>query len=66
VADRIRRAIARGQIKSNGVDPVGNITISAGVAEFTRGEDPTSLTARADRALYAAKQAGRNQVVIDR
>jgi diguanylate cyclase len=66
VADRIRRAIARGQIKCNGTDPVGNITISAGVAEFVRGEDPTSLTARADRALYASKQAGRNQVTIDR
>jgi PleD family two-component response regulator len=45
---------------------VGNITISAGVAEFARGEDPTSLTARADRALYASKQAGRDQVTIDR
>jgi diguanylate cyclase len=66
VADRIRRAIARGQIKCNGTDPVGNITVSAGVAEFVRGEDPTSLTARADRALYASKQAGRNQVTIDR
>jgi len=66
VADRIRRAISRGQIKSNGIEPVGNITISAGVAEFARGEDPTSLTARADRALYASKQAGRNQVTIDR
>jgi diguanylate cyclase len=66
VADRIRRAISRGQIKGNGAEPVGNITISAGVAEFVRGEDPTSLTARADRALYAAKQGGRNQVTIDR
>ena len=66
VADRIRRAISRGQIKGSGSESVGNITISAGVAEFARGEDPTSLTARADRALYASKQAGRNQVTIDR
>jgi diguanylate cyclase len=66
VADRIRRAISRGQIKGSGTESVGNITISAGVAEFARGEDPTSLTARADRALYASKQAGRNQVTIDR
>ncbi len=36
------------------------------MAEFARGEDPASLTARADRALYASKQAGRNQVTIDR
>jgi diguanylate cyclase len=65
VADRIRIAISRGQIKRNGSDPVGNITISAGVAEYVRGEDPTSLIARADRALYQSKQNGRNLVTID-
>jgi diguanylate cyclase len=65
VADRIRRAISRGQIKGSGSESVGNITISAGVAEFARGEDPTSLLARADRALYASKQGGRNRVTGD-
>jgi len=65
VADRIRQAISRGQIKRNGSDPVGNITISCGVAEYVRGEDPTSLVARADRALYQSKQNGRNRVTVD-
>jgi len=66
VADRIRAAIARGHIKrGNGEAPIGNITISAGVAQHVPGEDPTSLVARADRALYASKQGGRNRVTVD-
>jgi diguanylate cyclase len=67
VAERLRAAIARGHIK-RGADgePVGNITVSAGVAQYVRGEDPMSLVARADRALYASKQAGRNRVTVDR
>jgi diguanylate cyclase len=66
VADRIRNAIARGHIKrGNGEAPIGNITISAGVAQHVQGEDPTSLVARADRALYASKQGGRNRVTVD-
>ncbi|MCZ8101364.1 MAG: GGDEF domain-containing protein, partial [Burkholderiales bacterium] len=67
VAERLRSAIARGHIKrGNGGEPVGNITISAGVAQFVRGEDPMSLIARADRALYVSKQSGRNRVTVDR
>lgn len=65
VADRVRAAIARGAIKRGGNEPVGNITISAGVAQYVRGEDPLSLIARADRALYASKQGGRNRVTVD-
>ena len=65
VADRVRAAIARGTIKRGGNEPVGNITISAGVAQYMRGEDPLSLIARADRALYASKQGGRNRVTLD-
>lgn len=37
-------------------------TLSAGVAEYRAGEDIESVLRRADRALYAAKQTGRNRV----
>ena len=38
-------------------------TLSAGVVELLRGEPPVDAIARADRALYQAKQQGRNKVV---
>lgn len=40
------------------------ITATAGVAEQQPGEDLDALMARADTALYAGKQAGRNRVVL--
>ena len=36
-------------------------TFSAGIAQATPGEHADTLLQRADRALYAAKFAGRNQ-----
>jgi PleD family two-component response regulator len=43
----------------------GRVTLSAGVAEFRRGDSVESLLARADAALYRAKAAGRNRVESD-
>lgn len=40
------------------------ITFSAGVAELAVGENSESLIARADQAVYEAKAAGRNRVVV--
>ena len=42
--------------------PVGQ-TVSAGIAQWDRDEDGTSLVARADAALYAAKAAGRDRAL---
>ena len=44
---------------------MGQITLSIGVATFPdHGEDKDSLLRAADRALYKAKDAGRNQVMV--
>jgi diguanylate cyclase (GGDEF)-like protein len=62
LAERIRRTIAQLPI---GTDPDGHLrlTVSIGVTQLTP-DDPDLETAmrRADAALYAAKDAGRDQV----
>jgi diguanylate cyclase (GGDEF)-like protein len=39
-------------------------TVSAGVATWDGAEAAEALVARADAALYEAKNAGRNQVIV--
>ncbi|WP_238382880.1 GGDEF domain-containing protein [Cognatilysobacter segetis] len=53
---RIREAVTAGAYPSR------RITLSAGIAVHRPGEDADALLARADRALYAAKRAGRDRV----
>ena len=40
------------------------VTVSIGIAQFVPGETPTEWLARADAAMYRAKQAGRNRVEL--
>lgn len=54
----------REQVENNVFVDV-KVTVSAGVAEARHGEDAHTLLARADKALYRAKDAGRNCVCID-
>lgn len=56
LAERIRAEIAQGV--TGGL----NVTISVGLAEYQRGESLETLVSRADQALYAAKNQGRNRV----
>lgn len=65
VANRIRDAISRSRIRRANSDKVlTNITVSIGVAQLRPGENADDLFERADKALYAAKQNGRNRVEI--
>lgn len=67
VAEQIRKSIAgRKIVKRTTGESIGNITMSIGVALYRPGEPLTTLIQRADAALYAAKSAGRNQVLADR
>ncbi len=62
VAERLRRAVAAATMTVDGVE-LGAVTVSVGLADTHAG--PTStLTDRADAALYDAKRGGRDQVVV--
>lgn len=41
------------------------ITMSAGIASFTQGDDADAVFERADRAMYRAKDAGRDRCELD-
>ena len=53
----------RGKIANVPFDLVGTVSASFGVAEWNQNEDGRALINRADKALYVAKQSGRNRVV---
>ncbi|NWH03946.1 GGDEF domain-containing protein [Desulfobacter latus] len=65
LAEQIRTSLEKmkWQSKSSGKD-IGTITISLGVAQFIPDENLNSLIARADKALYSAKEKGRNRTAI--
>lgn len=63
VAESIRSTIASKKIvKRNTRQALGRITLSIGVTNLERGETLGRLLQRADRALQAAKESGRNRV----
>jgi diguanylate cyclase (GGDEF)-like protein len=63
ICERLRQAI-----QQHDWSPLGDglaVTISIGVAELRDGDDPATLSERADASLYRAKRDGRNRVHSD-
>ncbi|MBK8012559.1 MAG: diguanylate cyclase [Deltaproteobacteria bacterium] len=65
VAEKLRRTIAEAPISSLDGTPLPSVTVSVGVtATNTNDVAVEELVARADEALYRAKEAGRNVIRV--
>lgn len=66
LAETIRVNLAKQVLKNRRTgDSFGKVTVSIGVASFQKGESMEDLVHRSDKALYKAKQDGRNRVVSE-
>lgn len=64
MADVMRRSIEKIAVKDRrSGEALGDITVSAGVAQLTQKESQNALIERADKLLYEAKRLGRNRVM---
>ena len=64
VADRVLHAVSAKPIKAKSIEV--NVTVSVGITDLNASEIdcPEAMQALADRALYTAKELGRNRVVM--
>lgn len=66
-AEKLREAIQNLQLKADDIQQeVRRVTVSIGVGQYRNGEPLKRLVGRADRALYKAKEEGRNCVRCER
>jgi len=65
IAERLRKAVEKHEFKA--YDLILKVTISFGIATYPHPDimDAKSLIECADKALYRAKEGGRNQVICD-
>jgi diguanylate cyclase len=65
VAENLRQAVERVRVrKSSTGEVIRSVTISCGVTAFRPADEPTDFVDRADGALYLAKEAGRNRIMV--
>jgi diguanylate cyclase (GGDEF)-like protein/PAS domain S-box-containing protein len=62
VCDRVRRAVADARMRID--DATISITVSGGVASYRDRQPAEDVLRAADRALYRAKRAGRDQLAL--
>jgi diguanylate cyclase (GGDEF)-like protein len=63
IGDRFRKEMEDAQLSCNGESFA--VTVSIGIARYNAGESQESWIERTDRAMYRAKQAGRNRIIPD-
>jgi len=63
-SDRVREAIAEEKLSTSEGVELPCVTISMGVAQLTSGQTVPGLLKTADSAMYRAKEAGRNRVLV--
>lgn len=63
VAERVRRRVDTDEIQHRGASI--HASVSLGIAQARPGDSVDDLIGRADAALYAAKQGGRNCVMLE-
>jgi len=64
LAERIRYLVEKEKFPGEETQPGGKLTISGGIASYPEdASDTESALQSADKALYAAKRAGRNKVI---
>jgi GGDEF domain-containing protein len=66
VAERLRRLVAGHRFESAPGRRDAHVTVSVGVAGLTGADTPDDLLSHADSALYEAKRAGKDRVVLYR
>ncbi len=66
IAEKIRSSLALHPLKrKGGNESIGKVTVSIGVSGFRINDSTESLIERADKAMYRAKNNGRNQVMAE-
>jgi diguanylate cyclase (GGDEF)-like protein len=64
VAERLRAAVSREEVRTKDGTDLPRVTISVGAARLGPGQAADGVLAAADAALYESKRSGRNRVTL--
>ena len=66
IAEQVRTTIGSSRVRRGPDELIEHVTVSLGVVPCRKRESPREFLDRADAALYASKQAGRDRVTVVR
>ena len=65
-AESVRKTIeSKKLIRRSTGEPLGQVTVSFGISQYSAGEEHTVFIERADACLYHSKQSGRNRITME-